>query len=90
LLVTLEGKEEVRYRRGTDTHTETQVFTTIPIVDSSDSYQMLAGSTSFTVPSDTLPSFASANNKVIWTLKAKLDIANWPDSEEEFEILVRP
>lgn len=90
LRVTLEGKEQVRYRRGTDTHTETETFATIPIVDSTDSYQMLSGSTSFAVPSDTLPSFASENNKVFWTLKAQLEIANWPDSEEEFEILVRP
>ena len=90
LQVTLEGKEEVRYRRGTDTHTETKPFATIPIVDSTDSYQMLSGSTSFAVPSDTLPTFASENNKVIWTIKAQLEIANWPDSDEEFEILVQP
>ncbi|HWN41717.1 MAG TPA: hypothetical protein VNW71_05815, partial [Thermoanaerobaculia bacterium] len=90
LLVTLEGKEEVRYRRGTSTHTEIKPFATIPVVDSTDSYQMLSGSTSFAVPADTLPTFASENNKVIWTIKAQLEIANWPDSDEEFEILVRP
>ncbi|MEA2560640.1 MAG: hypothetical protein QOH06_2144 [Acidobacteriota bacterium] len=90
LQVTLEGKEEVRYRRGTDTQTETKVFATLPVVDSTDSYQMLSGSTSFAVPADTLPTFASQNNKVIWTIKAQLEIANWPDSDEEFEILVRP
>jgi hypothetical protein len=90
LQVTLEGKEEVRYRRGTDTHTETKAFASLPVVDSTDSYQMLSGSTSFAVPSDTLPTFASENNKVIWTIKAQLEIANWPDSDEEFEILVRP
>lgn len=90
LQVTLEGKEEVRYRRGTDTHTETKAFATLPIVDSTDSYQMLSGSTSFAVPADTLPTFASENNKVIWTIKAQLEIATWPDSDEEFEILVQP
>jgi hypothetical protein len=90
LQVTLEGKEEVRYRRGTDTHTETKPFATFPLVDSTDSYQMLSGSTSFAVPADTLPTFASENNKVFWTIKAQLDVANWPDSDEEFEILVRP
>jgi len=90
LLVTLEGKEEVRYRRGTNTHTEIKPFATVPLVDSTDSYQMLSGSTSFAVPADTLPTFASENNKVIWTIKAQLEIANWPDSDEEFEILVRP
>ena len=90
LQVILEGKEEVRYRRGTDTHTEIKTFATVPVMDSTDSYQMLSGSTSFAVPADTLPTFASENNKVIWTIKAQLEIANWPDSEEEFEILVRP
>jgi hypothetical protein len=90
LRITLEGKEEVRYRRGTDTHVETKPFASIPIVDTADSYQMLSGSTSFAVPSDSLPSFASENNKVIWSVKAQLEIANWPDSDEEFEILVRP
>ena len=59
-------------------------------MDTTDSYQMLSGSTSFAVPSDALPSFASENNKVIWSIKAQLEIANWPDSDEEFEILVRP
>lgn len=90
LQVTLEGKEEIRYRRGTDTFTEIKPFHTFPLVDSTDSYQMLSGSTSFSVPADTLPTFASENNKVYWTIKAQLDIANWPDSDEEFEILVRP
>ena len=90
LLVTLEGKEEVRYRRGTDTLSESKAFAAIPLVDTADSYQMLSGSTSFAVPSDTLPSFASQNNKVTWSIKARLEIAHWPDSEEEFEILVRP
>ncbi|MFL6203122.1 MAG: DUF3592 domain-containing protein [Thermoanaerobaculia bacterium] len=90
LQVTLEGKEEVRYRRGTTTTTETKAFATTPIVDATDSYQMLTGSTSFAVPADTLPSFQSQNNKVFWTIRAQLEIANWPDSDEEFEILVQP
>jgi hypothetical protein len=90
LRVTLEGKEEVRYRRGTDTHTEIKPFATFSLVESTDPYQMLSGSTSFAVPADTLPTFASENNKVFWTIKAQLEIANWPDSDEEFEILVRP
>ena len=90
LRLTLEGKEEVRYRRGTNTATESKAFAEIPLLDTTDSYQMLSGSMSFTVPSDALPSFASQNNKVVWSIKARLEIDKWPDSEEEFEILVRP
>ena len=43
-----------------------------------------------TVPADTMPSFTADNNRIVWTIKAQLEIAHWPDSEEEFEILVRP
>jgi hypothetical protein len=90
LQVTLEGKEEARYRRGTDTHTDRETFALVPIVDSTDPYQMASGSTSFALPADTMPSFTAENNRVFWTIKAQLEIAGWPDSEEEFEILVRP
>ena len=90
LQVTLEGKEEARYRRGTDTHTDRETFALLALVDSTDSYQMASGSTSFAVPADTMPSFTAENNRIVWTIKAQLEIANWPDSEEEFEILVRP
>ena len=90
LQITVHGKEEVRYRQGTNTLTESKPFAEIPLLDTNDPYQMLSGSTSFTVPPDTLPSFASQNNKVVWSIKTKLEVAKWPDSEEEFEILVRP
>jgi hypothetical protein len=90
LKVTLEGKEEARYRRGTDTHTDCETFATLTLVDSTDSYEMASGSTSFAMPANTMPSFTAANNRVVWTMKAQLEIAGWPDSDEEFEILVQP
>ena len=51
---------------------------------------LLMVSTSFALPADTMPSFTAENNKIIWTIKATLEISGWPDSEEEFEILVAP
>lgn len=90
LEVWLEGTEEARYRRGTDTATDRNTFAVVPIVDSNQEYQMATGSTSFTLPADTMPSFTAENNRIVWTIKAKLEISGWPDSEEEFEILVRP
>jgi hypothetical protein len=90
LRITLEGHEEAQYRRGTDTRTDKETFAVIPLVDSTDSYQMASGSTSFVVPADTMPSFRADHNKIVWTIKAQLEIANWPDSDEEFEVLVRP
>jgi hypothetical protein len=90
LTVALEGKEEASYRRGTSNYTDKEVFALIPLVDTADSYQMANGSTSFQMPADTMPSFRAEHNRIVWTIKAKLEIANWPDSEEEFEVLVRP
>ncbi len=90
LKVTLEGREEAQYRQGTNTRTDKEVFAVMPLVDTTDAYQMANGSTSFTMPESTLPSFRSEHNKIVWTIKAALEIANWPDSDEEFEVLVRP
>jgi hypothetical protein len=90
LAVTLEGREEASYRSGTSNYTDKEVFARIPLVDTTDSYQMATGSTSFRVPADTMPSFRAEHNRIIWTIKAQLEIANWPDSDEEFEVLVRP
>ncbi|HKV12026.1 MAG TPA: DUF3592 domain-containing protein [Thermoanaerobaculia bacterium] len=90
LAMVLEGREEARYRRGTDTYTDRSVFATIPIVDTTHSFEIPAGSASFSVPEGTLPSFSATNNKIIWQLKVTCDIPGWPDSEDDYEITVRP
>lgn len=90
LAMVLEGREEARYRRGTDTYTDRSVFATIPIVDTSYAFEIPAGSASFSVPAGTLPSFSATNNKIVWQLKVTCDIPGWPDSEDDYEIAVRP
>lgn len=90
LAMVLEGREEARYRRGTNTYTDRSVFATVPIVDTSHSFEIPAGSASFSVPEGTLPSFSATNNKIIWQLKVTCDIPGWPDSEDDYEIAVRP
>jgi hypothetical protein len=90
LTLVLEGREEASYRRGTNNYTDKEVFARIGLVDTTDEYQMANGSTSFTMPANTMPSFRAEHNKIVWTIKAQLEIANWPDSDEEFEVLVRP
>ncbi|HEX6861974.1 MAG TPA: DUF3592 domain-containing protein [Thermoanaerobaculia bacterium] len=90
LAMVLEGREEARYRRGTDTYTDRSVFATVPIVDTAHSFEIPAGSASFSVPQGTLPSFSATNNKIIWQLKVTCDIPGWPDSEDDYEIAVRP
>jgi Protein of unknown function (DUF3592) len=89
VLITFEGREEARYRRGTSTYTDRETFLTLPVVDCAQSYEIAqGGSASFTVPAGAVPSFRSTHNKIVWSLKAKCELPRWPDTEEEYEVVV--
>jgi hypothetical protein len=90
LRIYLEGREEARYRRGTRTYTDRNTFATVEIVDTPSHSQVFAGQTRFTIPRDTMHSFTSSNNKIIWMLHLSGDIKRWPNIKEEFEIVIRP
>ena len=90
LAIVLEGREEARYRRGTSTYTDTEVFATLPIVEVSDRRDMVAGEGAVTLPADTMHTFKASNNKILWRLKVNGDIRMWPDVKEEFEFEVLP
>lgn len=89
--IVLEGREEARYRRGTDTHTDRETFLSLPVVDTEQPFEIAGGgSASFTVPADTSPSFQADNNRIVWSLKVHCDLPNWPDTDDEYEVVVRP
>lgn len=90
LTVVLEGHEEARYRRGTSTYTDKNTFASMTVIDAAEPYTIASGSTSFSVPADTVPTFKAENNKILWQLKVCCEIPGWPDSEDEYEVLVRP
>jgi hypothetical protein len=90
LTIIFEGREEAQYRRGTTTYTDKSVFATLTLVDTQQEIEIPAGATSFSVPPDTVPSFTATHNKIRWALKAHCDIPGWPDSDDEYEILVGP
>ena len=90
LTIILEGREEARYQRGTNTYTDKSVFATLTLVDTQQEVEIPAGSTSFAIPADTMPSFTAPHNKIRWALKAHCDIPGWPDSDDDYDVLVRP
>jgi len=90
LEIVLEGFEKATYRRGTNTHTDREVFASMELVNISSKWELARGSTEVTIPEDTMHSFTSANNGVDWSLFVHGDIARWPDVEENFEIEIRP
>jgi Protein of unknown function (DUF3592) len=90
LVVTLKGREEASYRRGTDTHTDTHEFHTDVVVDATDPMTIERGNGTIRIPAATMHSFSANNNKILWTLTVKGDISRWPDVDESFVVTVTP
>jgi len=90
LTVTLEGREEATYQRGTSTYTDRKVFAALPIAEVEDPRKVAAGRTVFRVPADTVHTFSADNNKIVWYLRVHGDIGFWPDVCEEFPFVVLP
>jgi len=90
LEVYLEGREQATYQRGTNTITSHKTFLTVPLVETTDRYEILAGKAEIAVPPDTMHTFEAPNNKVLWRLVVRGDVQRWPDIEEEYPIVVLP
>ncbi len=43
-----------------------------------------------TIPTNAMPTFRALNNRLLWLVRAEIQIQGWPDSVEEFEIQVLP
>jgi hypothetical protein len=90
LTITLSAREEARYRRGTDTHTDTREFHREALAEASDSAGIERGSGTIRIPATTMHSFNAPNNKIVWTIQVKGEIDRWPDVDESFDITVTP
>jgi hypothetical protein len=90
LKIVLEGHERATYRRGTDTYTDREVFAALELVETSLEWEIPNGSTDVEIPEDTMHSFSSSNNGVVWSIHLHGDIARWPDVDETFELEIRP
>ncbi len=90
LTIKLEGLEEVRYRRGTDTQTDTYVFFSQTLVTADRLALIHRGRTELNVPERTMPTFEANNNKIKWRLTIHGEIPQWPDVDENFSIVVSP
>ncbi len=90
LTIALVGREEVTYRRGTDSTTERHEFLREVLLDTDDPRLMTQGIFDLSIPPGAMPSFRSHNNKIIWTLSVKGKIPRWPDVSEDFVLDVLP
>jgi len=90
LKIVLEGREEATYRRGTSTCTDTKSFFILEAASVSHATLMAEGSANVTLPANTMPTFKSPNNRIIWSLRVRGEIPRWPDLNEEFVIDIAP
>ena len=90
LRIWIEGSERATYRRGTTTHTDTEVFAEIEVVSTEGAQPPATGSVTLAIPEDTMHSFEAPHNKIVWTLKLSGSIAWWPDVISEFPFVVTP
>jgi len=88
--LTLTGEEVATYRRGTKTYTDTNLFFSTRLMDEQDPRRMRLGELSFTLPRDSMHSFKSDHNAVVWKLNLRGDIPRWPDIDDAFPIEVGP
>jgi hypothetical protein len=90
LKIVLEAREEATYRQGTRTSTDRKVFLRLDAVTVSNVAVMREGRAGITLPADSMPTFKSRNNRIIWSLVVTGDIPRWPNVKEEFVIEVAP
>lgn len=88
--ITLIGREQARYRRGTKTYTDKKTFHQQELFQTSDALSMAQGQTTLAIPAQSMHSFKSDNNQVIWSLVVEGDVPRWPDVKDTFEIVVPP
>jgi hypothetical protein len=90
LEIEVKGREEADYTRGTSTYTDKDTFARIPVAQPTHRTELTKGYAAFDIPADSMHSFKSDNNRIIWSIQVKGGIKFWPDINDEYEITVRP
>ncbi|MBN2269096.1 MAG: DUF3592 domain-containing protein [Sedimentisphaerales bacterium] len=90
LRISLQAREEARYRRGTKTYTDKNKFYETELYSTTHASEIAHGSVGIIVPADTMHSFEATNNRIIWELQVTGQIDKWPDVKETFKITITP
>ena len=90
LRISLQGEEIATYRRGTNTHTDRQLFFNQTIIDTPMPEMMAAGRGSLHLPANLMPSWKGDSNAIEWTLRVHGVIRFWPDLDDSHTITILP
>jgi hypothetical protein len=90
LKISLQGIEAATYRRGTRSTTDRATFHDQTLLDLARPGTQQCGSCEFELPRESMHSFDSGNNKIIWQIVVEGDIPRYPDIKNSYPITVRP
>lgn len=86
--ITLIGQEQATYQRGTDTYTDTHDFFTLSEDIAPEHLHMGRGELRFELPENTMHTWHSSSNGIVWLLQVRGGIPKWPDIKDDYEITV--
>ena len=87
LTIEVLASQHATYQRGTDTVTDEEVFEKLPIIETTEITDIAFGSTTVTIPVDSMHTFDAKRNKIKWQVMVRGEIPWAPDISEEFEFL---
>ena len=90
LKISLHGREAATYQRGTNTTTANSTFHRDILLELDQPATVQRGTLEFSLPVDTMHSFDSGNNKIIWEMTVQGKIPRFPDIKNTYPITVRP
>ena len=90
LTIEVLASQHATYGRGTDTVTDEEVFEKLPIIETTEITDIAFGSTTVTIPVDSMHTFDAKRNKIKWQVMVRGEIPWTPDISEEFEFRVTP
>lgn len=89
--ISLMKQEAATYTQGTSTYTERHkdIVETYEIPGRQvEAGEVLRQSFSMAIPGDAMHTFIANNNKIQWFIHVHVDLINWPDLEDDYEIRV--
>ena len=90
LRIVLRGEESATYQRGTNSATERSTFHEAEIVSTEMAQMIPSGRASVRIPTEVVPSWTAANNRIEWSIVVEGAIALWPDISDTHSIQVLP
>jgi hypothetical protein len=90
LSMKLIAREEATYRQGKNTCTDKKTFFEKELINTRMLQEIVTGQARFSIPQETMHSFESEHNKIVWLIELHGDIARWPDVSQEYKITILP